>query len=184
MAALKAGDRVQVVTRPVTSEDEKTQLYYEYFGGLIGTVERIYDDESVCVSIDLESLTDQMRERHLEMQENERKRWLDSLSDEMRNRLTAEQKQFKMNYNILVSKKDLQLYKGGDTKPKSTDKANAKDASNKETNKEAREASLSHVDAEQSASPQRKKEDSPKRLTSKDLASAEEEYLRSIQKGE
>jgi hypothetical protein len=93
MAATKAGDRVMIVTREVTSDDQKTGLYFSYFGGLTGTIDRAYDDGSVCVDIDLDSMTDDMRERHLAMQEAERQRWISNLSDEVRNRLSAEQKQ-------------------------------------------------------------------------------------------
>ena len=122
MAAFKVGDAVRVVTRDVTKEDEESGLYYAYFGGLAGTVDKVYDDGSVCVDVDLESLTEDMRKRHLEMQEDERKRWLNGLSGEVRNRLTADQRQLTISYRILVSKKDLEKDKGG--KPKSG-KANA-----------------------------------------------------------
>ena len=73
MAAFKAGDRVRIVTRDVTPEDVKSQLYFAYFGGLTGTVDRTYDD-TVCVDVDLQSLTDEMRDRHVSMQEAERQR--------------------------------------------------------------------------------------------------------------
>ena len=117
MAAIKSGDRVKIITRPVGAEDAKSGLYYEYFGGLMGKADRVYDDNSVCVDVDIECLRPETRDRHLAMQENERKRWLESLSDEGRNKLTADQKQLKISYKILVSKTDLEICPGGAPRP-------------------------------------------------------------------
>ncbi len=117
MAAIKSGDRVKIITRPVAAEDARSGLYYEYFGGLVGTADRVYDDNSICMDIDIESLRPETRDRHLAMQENERKRWLESLSDESRNKLTADQKQLKISYKILVSKTDIEIYTGGAPRP-------------------------------------------------------------------
>jgi len=116
MATLSAGDRVEIRSREITADDEKNGLYYSYFGGLTGTVDAVYPDGSVCIDVDLEALSQAARERHLAMQEAERKKWLDSLSGEARNRLTAEQKQLKLSYKILVGKNDVIPTKGG--KPK------------------------------------------------------------------
>ncbi len=107
MRSLKPGDRVTIVQRECTAEDAKTGLYYEYFAGLTGSVDRTYPDGSVCVIVDLESLPTSIRDRHLKVQKQERDRWLHGLSDEVRNRLTGEQKQLKMSYNILASSADL-----------------------------------------------------------------------------
>ena len=164
--ALKAGDRVQIASRPVTSEDEKTGLYFSYFGGLTGAVDRTYDDGSVCVEIELDSLTDDMRKRHSQMQETERKRWLEGLSGEVRNRLTPEQRQLTMAYKLLVHKKDLEPSKGG--KPKSA-------APNPENTAQA-------TDTEPPLPKPEKKEPQPERLSAADLAAKEEEHLKSLQK--
>ena len=108
MAELTKGAPVSIKERLVTPEDTRTGLYYLYFGGLKGKVDRAYDDGSVCVEVDLESLPTAARERHLAIQEAERKKWLAGLSDEMRNRLNAEQKQLRISYKILVHKNDLE----------------------------------------------------------------------------
>ena len=186
MAAAKAGDRVKIVTRDLTSDDAKTGLYYEYFGGLVGTVDRIYDDGSVCLDVDIDSLSEDTRKRHQAMQENERKRWLESLSDEARNRLTAEQKQLKISYKILVSNKDIAPYKGGTPKDTPVSKVKAskadssapKDDSAGETSSEeaANTASSESQKAEKEAEVA---ETQPKRLSEADLAAAEEAFLKS-----
>jgi len=109
MAELVKGAPVGIKERLITPEDTRTGLYYLYFGGLKGKVDRAYDDGSVCVEIDLESLPASARERHLTIQDSEKKKWLAGLSDEMRNRLNAEQKQLKISYKILVHKNDVEV---------------------------------------------------------------------------
>lgn len=178
MAALKAGDCVTVVSREVTPDDAQKGLYYSYFGGLVGTVDRVYDDGSVCVDIDLDSLTADMRDRHLEIQEAERKRWLENLSGELRNRLTPEQRQLRMSYKILVSKKDLEPCKGG--KPRRAVASSETTAA--ESDDSAAPAGPSHRSAVRGPSRQPKaSQPQPKRLSESELSAKEEEYLRSLQ---
>jgi len=188
MAAIKAGDRVRVIAREVTSEDSKSGLYYSYFGGLTGSVDRIYDDGSVCVDVDLDSLSDEIRSRHLAMQETEQQRWLASLSDEVRNRLTAEQRQLKMSYRILVSKNDLEPLKSDKPRGSAKDQ-HAKNADSSSDSPKGSKASSPSAEPSQSSTEQHaaqptkpkppKKEEPPKRLSEADLAAAEEAFLRS-----
>jgi hypothetical protein len=161
MAAIKAGDRVIVTQREVTADDVKSGLYYAYFGGLTGTVDRIYDDESACVDIDLESLTQAAQERHHAMQEAEKKRWMDSLSQDVRSRLTPEQQKLKMSYKILLSKKDLEPFAGGKPSKKEADEAKPKKEPPPEQEKPAAE-------------------EAPKRLSQADLDASEEAFLNSL----
>jgi hypothetical protein len=187
MAAIKAGDRVKVVSREVTNEDSKSGLYYSYFGGLTGSVDRIYDDGSVCIDVDLDSLSDEIRTRHLAMQETEQQRWLSSLSDEVRNRLTAEQKQLKMSYRILVSKNDLEPIGSGKPRGSAKDQhvRNADSSSDptKSSKASGSSSALSQSPTEQltvqSAKTKPSKGEPLKRLSEADLAAAEEAFLRS-----
>jgi len=174
--ALKAGDRVRINSRSVTAEDEKTGLYYSYFGGLTGTVDTIYRDGSVCVNVDLESLSAEARDRHLEMQEAERKKWLDGLSAEVRNRLTPEQKQLALSYKVLVSSNDLEPIEGG--KPRSDKKAAKQPADSTED----AAASAKKGPARAPGPKQARDEDGPPphRPSAEELARAEEEYLKSL----
>lgn len=175
--AFKAGDRVQIAAREVTDDDQKSGLYYSYFGGLTGAVDTVYDDGSVCLDVDLESLSAQARDRHMAMQEAERKRWLDGLSGEARNRLTPEQKQLRLSYKVLVSKNDLEPSKGG--KPEGAKRApkpaaeNAEDAAPSAIKGPARAPEPEQIRDED--------EPAPHRLSEDDLAKAEEEYLKSLQ---
>lgn len=173
MAAVKAGDKVTIVQREVTPEDIKSSLYFSYFGGLTGTVDRIYDDDTVCVEIDMDSLTEGIRKRHQEIQEAERKRWLEGLSGEVRNRLTEEQKQLKMSYKILVGSKDLQPHKGGTPKKAKSEgdeseSAGGSDDKGSEKTPEAQKESSKTDEAP-----------TPKRLSKADLDAAEEEFFKS-----
>lgn len=182
--APKAGDSVRVVDRETTADDAKSGLYYSYFGGLEGSIDRVYDDGTVCVDIDLASLTEEMRKRHLAVQEGERKRWLDGLSDEVRNRLTAEQKQLKMNYRILVSAKDVEVTKGG--KPSGTRaKSEAQPAGTEPAERKGapRAPTPAASSSSQPAEPPDIEESSPRRLSEADLEAAEEAFLRSRQSG-
>lgn len=169
MAEFKVGDAVQVKTREVTADDVKSSLYFSYFGGLFGKIDRIYDDGSICVDIDLDSLTRDARDRHLETQEAERKRWLDGLSGEARSRLSEDQKKLSISYKILVSKKDLEPTKGGKQKKAKADKDSA------ETSPSAQKGPARAPDPDES------EPESPKRLSEADLAAKEEEFLRSLQ---
>ncbi|MCX8053283.1 MAG: hypothetical protein N3B12_05705 [Armatimonadetes bacterium] len=178
--AIKAGDRITIVTREVIPEDAKTGLYYSYFGGLTGKVDRVYPDGSVCIDVDLDSLGEEMRRRHLEMQEAERKRWLESLSDEVRNRLTNEQKELKMSYRILVSKEDVQVIKGDKAAAeRKSDATKLSDTSTRQDRKKAESASAP-VTTQAEPKPKRTpKEPEPHRLSEADLDAKEEEFLRS-----
>lgn len=179
MAAFKAGDKVQILAREVTAEDEKSGLYYAYFGGLTGTIDRIYDDGSVCVNVDLESLSTAARDRHLAMQEAERKKWLEGLSGEARNRLSPEQKQLKLSYKILTLAKDVQPNKGG--KPsggKQADKTSASD----DDSPSASKGPAGAPEPGQGSSSAADVDDQPasKRVSEDELSKAEEEYLKSL----
>lgn len=157
--AFKVGDRVKVATREVNADDAKTQLYFEYFAGLTGSVDTMFDDGSICIKVDLESLTEAARDRHAAMQEAERRKWLDGLSGEARSRLTPEQQQLTISYKILVDKKDLEPLKGGEpSKPSASKKPSAK-----------------------AEAPKEEGEPPPTRVSEQDLAAKEEEHLRSLQ---
>lgn len=112
----KQGEYVRIVDREATPADAKNGTYYPYFGGLAGTVDRVYDKE-ICIKVDPESLPKDVSKRHRDIQESIRRKWLDSLSGEARNRLTPEEKRFELAYTILVRSSDLERVKPGKTKP-------------------------------------------------------------------
>ena len=112
MPKFNEGDVVQVISREVTPADTKNQTYYPYFAGLSGTVDKVYDNE-MSVRVDEEALPEDVRKRHAEIQESIKRKWLNGLSGEARNRLTPDEKQFKLAYTILVQAADLERIKPG-----------------------------------------------------------------------
>ncbi len=182
MASFKNGDRVRVITREIKPEDEKNGLYYSYFGGLTGSVDCIYDDGSVCVDVDLDSLSEAARERHLKMQEAEKTKWLEGLSGEARGRLTAEQKQLKLSYKILTSVNDIEPFKGDKpTSGKRASKPAEAESSDSEKSAEKKQEPRAAPQPSSAASAEPDESASGKRSSAEDLAKAEEEYLRSLQ---
>jgi ribosomal protein L21E len=103
----KQGDYVRVVEREQTAADVKNGMFYPYFCGLAGTIERIYDD-AVCVKVEPDTMPDGARKRHKDIQESIKQKWLNGLSGEARNRLTAEEKRFELSYTILVMADDVE----------------------------------------------------------------------------
>lgn len=153
MASFKAGDRVQIVDREMTSADIKSGLYYDYFRNLTGVVDRVYEDNSVCVKVDMDSLPEDVRKRHLQVQDAVRTRWLNGLGQEQRDRLSETDRSVILGYNILVGAAD--LLPGGKAKPAAKKTASAEST---------------------------KKAEAVHRPTEKDIEKAEEEYLKTIAK--
>ena len=104
---LATGDAVQVADREVSAPDAKSGLFYPHYRGLTGTLAKVYPDGTAAVTVTPESLPDEMRARHKAGSEAQRLKWLDGLSDEARNRLSAAEKQFSLRYTILVATSDL-----------------------------------------------------------------------------
>ncbi len=117
------GDRVQIVDREAVAADVKSGLFYEHYRRLTGTMTKLYPDRTATVNVELESLPKELRLRHEAGTEGQRRKWLDGLSDEARNRLSAAEKKFALRYTILVSEDDLvpataaRLEQAGETKP-------------------------------------------------------------------
>jgi hypothetical protein len=157
MPPLKTGDRVKIADRDMTLADVKSGLYYDYFRNLIGTVERVYDDNTVCVNVDLDSLSESTLTNHQSIEDSVRKQWVNGLGVEKREQMREADKELKLRYNILVSAADLSP--AGKAKPA------PKAAAGK---------------SEAAASPKKPAREEPHRLTQSDIEKAEEEYLKSL----
>jgi len=116
MSTFQPGDTVVVASRPQTSADIASHLYYPHYAGLNGTILKVYGEEA-AVLVNRTSLPDPILTRHEKNEKHQRQRWLDSLSDEARNKLSAAEKQFALNYAILVSVKDLSIGTAPDADP-------------------------------------------------------------------
>lgn len=106
MAKINSGDSVIVASREQTPADIKSGLYYPHYGGLSGTILKVYGEEA-SVLIDRETLSPELRKRHEENEKSMKSKWLDGLSEEARNRLTGAEKKFALNYAILIAVSDL-----------------------------------------------------------------------------
>lgn len=114
----KEGDYVRIIEREAAPADAKTGTFYPYFCGLAGTVDRVYGKE-VCVKVEPSTLPEDVLKRHLSIQESMRRKWLNGLSGEARNRLTPAEKRFELAYTVLVQSADLEKIKSGRTAAKS-----------------------------------------------------------------
>jgi hypothetical protein len=195
MANFKEGDRVQIVSREQTNEDTKERAYYPYMGGLRGTIYRLYSDGRAAVQVDLDSLPEVVLTRHTEAQERMKNRWIESLSEEARSRLTPEEREFHLNYVLLVRVEDLQPEgkRPRATAAAKTTEPESKPAAIRAASRSAADTAASEPKARASSAkeqtpPQQKAQASvtspsevPKRKTLKDLEKAEEEFLKSRQ---
>ncbi|MBS1704310.1 MAG: hypothetical protein JST40_00435 [Armatimonadetes bacterium] len=104
----KEGDRIRIVTRPVTPEDRKSNRYFNHMAGLTGKVANIYGPEEIAVQIDKDTLTQTAREVHSEAIRRLRGKWIDELSEEAKSKFTDQELQFDAHYVLLVRGDDLE----------------------------------------------------------------------------
>lgn len=184
MANLKEGDRVQIVSREQTNGDIKERSYYPYMGGLRGTIYRLYSDGRAAVQVDMDSLPQTVLTRHTEAQERMKNRWIESLSEEARSRLTPEEREFHLNYVLLVRVDDLQpegKRARATTTAKTTEPAGKTTATRATSSPPAGGQAVARQKAQTVAAPPTAKNEAPKRKTLKDLEKAEVEFLKSRQ---
>lgn len=108
MPKWKPGDRVRIVERKVTQEDRTEQTYYDHLARLTGTVQNTYSNGEVAVVIDPDSFSGLMSDVHKTAIKRMRTKFIDSLSEEQKGKLTKEEKQFNANFVVLVRDKDLE----------------------------------------------------------------------------
>jgi hypothetical protein len=104
----KAGDRVRIQSREATKEDAQTSLYFGHMKGLTGTVQNYYDVDQVAVKIDPEAFTNTLETIHTEAVKRMRAKFLDSLGEEQKRRLSKEERRFDANHVVLVHADDLE----------------------------------------------------------------------------
>jgi ribosomal protein L21E len=108
MKQWREGDRVVIVTRPVTEDDRKANRYFEHMAGLTGTVQNIYAPDQVAIKVDPKTLTEVTAEVHKVATERMREKFLNNVSDEQRKQLTKEELEFEANFVLLVRGEDLE----------------------------------------------------------------------------
>jgi hypothetical protein len=161
MPKFKEGDRVQIRAREAQGKEAHEGRYAPHLANAVGTVLKVYAPQEIAVDLDLESLPDAIRQRHAEQQIRMHERWLNSLSEEARNRLTDDEKSFHLRYVALLAEDDLLPLK-----------ATAKPATARQT-KPTAEAKPSPARAAKSAPAE-----APQRPTPEQLEQLEEQYLK------
>jgi hypothetical protein len=106
--AISNGDIVTITARDAGGGDAKSGLFYPHYRGLSGTVAKVYADGTAAVTIDTNSMPEALRLRHEAGSEAQRRKWLEGLSEEARNRLSPAEKKFSLRYTVLVATADLQ----------------------------------------------------------------------------
>ncbi len=141
-AKYKEGDAVQIAARDAVSADTKSGLYFAHYANLKGTILKLYGEEA-SILVDRETLPTDIRARHDEGEKAMRQKWLDGLSEEGRNRLNSREKQFTLNYAVLVSLNDVTHDKSRPKADSNLGIASASPEANKEA--EAVGASVTHA---------------------------------------
>ena len=108
MAKLQEGDRVKIVTRPVTEQDRKVTKYFPHMAGLTGVIANYYNDREVAVKIDIESLGPIPKRVHSDATARMRAGFVEELSEEAKKMFTKEEFDFVPNYVLLVEAADLE----------------------------------------------------------------------------
>lgn len=107
-AKWKEGDKVRIIDREVTLDDRKSNRYFDHMQGLEGTVQNVYGPEEVAVKVDLTKLTPTPTAVHKEAVKRMREKFLGSISEEQKGKLTPEELNFSAHYMLLVRADDLE----------------------------------------------------------------------------
>lgn len=102
----KEGDAVMIVARDASAADTKSGLYYTHFANMRGRILKAYGEEA-SILVDRDSLPGNVRLRHEESETAERTKYLDRMSEDAKSRMSQREKEFSLNYAVLVSMKDL-----------------------------------------------------------------------------
>jgi hypothetical protein len=168
---LAEGAAVRLADREPNAADNKSGLFYPYYRNLTGTVAKLYADGTATITVDSESLPPEIRARHQSGTDAMRQKWLDGLSDEARNKLSAAEKKFSLRYNLLIGVPDLT--------PISPPALAAPAPAELEAPEPARTAIRGQAIAPQTSLEMDDLPETPRKSTS-DLAEAEAKYLTEI----
>lgn len=164
MPKFKEGDRVQVRAREAQGKETQEGRYAPHLANATGAVLKVYSPQEIAVELDLDSLPEAIRERHTEQQTRMHERWLNSLSEEARNRLTDDEKTFRLRYVALLAEDDLLPLKASGAKttaPKAATRAKPEPAPTAKATRKAQPES-----------------EAPRRPTPEELEKLEEQYLK------
>jgi hypothetical protein len=125
VTSIKEGQIVKFIPRDASTE-ARSVPYYDFYASLSGTVAKIYDDATAAVLVDRATLSEEALLRHQKSEQDMRDKWMRSLSEEDRGKLTDAQKRFSLRYTLLANVSDLIDIKA--TPPASVVKAKSESA--------------------------------------------------------
>ncbi|HEY3331268.1 MAG TPA: hypothetical protein VGK19_14665 [Capsulimonadaceae bacterium] len=108
----KEGERVKISEREPGTPDPKVLTFYPFYANLTGKVIKAYPDNTIAIDIDRGSLPEPIRLRHEASEQVMRDKWLGSLGEEERERLSEKHKNFSLRYTLLVSANDAEVDDG------------------------------------------------------------------------
>lgn len=108
MSNWREGQRVKIVSRPVTDEDRKTNRYFTHMAGLVGTISSVFAVDQIAVNIENDTLTPVSKNVHKVANDRMREKFLNSVGDEQKKLLTQEELKFTANFVLLVRSEDLE----------------------------------------------------------------------------
>lgn len=109
MIRWKEGDRAQIVDRPATAADAKSQLFYNHYRNLTGTVLKLYgtgETAQAALDIDLEALPEEIAGRHREA----RDRMAEGLPTGVRRTSGSSESALHLRYVVLIALSDIKRH--------------------------------------------------------------------------
>lgn len=110
MIRWKEGDRALIVDRAATAADAKSQLFYNHYRNLTGTVLKLYgtgETAQAAIDIDLETLPEEIAVRHRET----RDRMGENLPGATRRTTAAPPApEFRLRYVVLINLADIKRH--------------------------------------------------------------------------
>lgn len=104
----KEGERVRIVSRPVTEEDRRLNRYFDHMANLTGTIQNIYNAEEIAVRVDPDAMAKISKEVHKEAVNKMREKFVNNVSEEQRKQLSPEELNFDAHFVLLVRAEDLE----------------------------------------------------------------------------
>jgi len=177
MPKFKEGDRVQVRARAMQGKEAHEGRYAPHLANAVGTVLKVYTPQEIAVDLDLESLPEAVRQRHAEQRTRMHERWLNSLSEEARSRLTDDEKSFHLRYVALLAEDDLLPLKASNS-PRASAKSAATQAKAVSTAPKPLAKTQQPAARVPKAEPKPRAAKPVKRPTPEQLEHLEEQYLK------
>jgi hypothetical protein len=104
MPKWKVGDRVRIVTRDVTEDDRKAQMFYSHMAGITGMIDFVYEGAIISIRADLDALPTHSTAIHKEAAERMRAK----INEEQRKSFEPHEINFPVNFCLLVNSADLE----------------------------------------------------------------------------